>query len=95
LTWIKAAGRAAFDCEAAMKVSEVMTPSVSVASPDETVERAAATMSNANVGILPVTKGTRLVGIVTDRDLRNAMPSAAEQTAADMRRMPASGVDPN
>ncbi len=51
-----------------MKVSEVMTHHVLVVSPDETIEKAAGLMGDANVGIIPVLEGKRLVGVVTDRD---------------------------
>ena len=52
-----------------MKVSAVMTRSVSTASSHETIEKAAVSMRKANVGILPVMEGARLIGIVTDRDI--------------------------
>lgn len=52
-----------------MKVSELMTRHVSVVSPDDTIEKAASIMGDANVGIVPVLEGKRLVGVVTDRDI--------------------------
>lgn len=52
-----------------MKVSELMTRKVSVVSPDDAIEAAATVMDEANVGILPALEGTRLVGVVTDRDI--------------------------
>jgi len=52
-----------------MKVGDIMTRKVSVVSPDDTVERAASLMARVNAGVLPVLSGTRMVGLVTDRDL--------------------------
>jgi CBS domain-containing protein len=55
--------------EAVMKVSEIMTPDVEVAGPDDTVETAARMMSDTGAGALPVCDGERLIGMVTDRDI--------------------------
>jgi CBS domain-containing protein len=55
--------------EEKVKVREIMSRHVSVVSPDDTIEKAASMMGDANVGILPVLEGRRLVGIVTDRDI--------------------------
>jgi CBS domain-containing protein len=51
------------------KVSEVMTSDVKVVRPDESVQKAAAIMSEQDVGALPVCDGTRLKGMITDRDI--------------------------
>jgi CBS domain-containing protein len=40
--------------EMAMKVSEAMTRDVRVASPDETIQKAARTMASLDAGVLPV-----------------------------------------
>ena len=50
------------------QVKDIMTPQAEVASPDETVEEAAATMKTLDIGVLPVCDEEGLVGIVTDRD---------------------------
>lgn len=52
-----------------MKVSDVMTRDVQVASPDETLEQAARVMALLDAGILPVGDNNRLVGMVSDRDI--------------------------
>jgi CBS domain-containing protein len=52
-----------------MKVSELMIRKVAVVSADDTIETAAKIMAEANVGILPVLEGKRLVGVVSDRDI--------------------------
>src|SRR3954449_10441706 len=55
--------------EAAMKVSEAMTRDVRVASPDETIRKAAQTMASLDAGVLPVGENDHLVGMITDRDI--------------------------
>ena len=52
-----------------MKVSEAMTRDVRVASPDETIRKAAQTMADLDAGVLPVGEKDHLVGMITDRDI--------------------------
>lgn len=53
-----------------MKVRDVMTSPVIKIHPDESVEVAARTLAQYNIGILPVCeKGDSVCGLVTDRDL--------------------------
>jgi CBS domain-containing protein len=52
-----------------MKVKEIMTKSVETIAPDMPIQEAADRMRSLDVGVLPVSKGDRLVGILTDRDL--------------------------
>ena len=52
-----------------MKLSDIMTHGVETISPDTTVADAADTMRNLDLGALPVCDGTRLVGMLTDRDI--------------------------
>ena len=52
-----------------MKVSEVMSRKVEIASPDDSIQRAAQMMARIDSGFLPVGEGDRLVGMVTDRDI--------------------------
>ncbi|MBI1757386.1 MAG: CBS domain-containing protein [Fimbriimonas ginsengisoli] len=52
-----------------MNLSQVMTRNVQVVHPDTTLRDAALVMRNANIGMLPVVDGERVVGILTDRDL--------------------------
>ena len=51
------------------KISELMTREVEVITPDESLQRAAQLMDDLNVGALPVCDGSRLIGMVTDRDI--------------------------
>lgn len=52
-----------------MEVKDIMTRSVVSIHPGESVEVAARTMAQHNVGALPVCAGGKLCGVVTDRDL--------------------------
>lgn len=51
------------------QVADVMTRDVHVVAPTDTIRQAARTMDDLDVGAVPVCEGTKLVGIVTDRDL--------------------------
>lgn len=50
-------------------INEIMTPDVATIGPTDTIQRAAQLMDELNVGSIPVFEGTRLVGLVTDRDI--------------------------
>lgn len=52
-----------------MRIEEIMTPSVCIVRPDQTVEEAAKIMAEEDLGFLPVGDDERLVGIITDRDI--------------------------
>jgi CBS domain-containing protein len=52
-----------------MKISEVMTRDVQTVRPDQPVQQAASFMLSADAGSIPVTDGSRLVGMITDRDI--------------------------
>jgi CBS domain-containing protein len=58
------------------RVGDVMEREVKLANPDDNVQQAARMMREADVGVLPVGEGDRLVGMVSDRDI--AMRLAAE-----------------
>jgi len=50
-------------------ISEVMTRDAETLAPKDSIRHAADLMDRLNVGALPVCDGSRLVGIVTDRDI--------------------------
>ena len=52
-----------------MKVGEIMTRGVEIASPDDTLQQAAIRMAELDVGVLPVGENDRLVGLFTARDI--------------------------
>jgi CBS domain-containing protein len=53
----------------AMKVSDIMTREVFLASPSQKLREAAAEMEKNDIGVLPVRDNDRLVGMITDRDI--------------------------
>lgn len=52
-----------------MRISDVMTRDVQTVSPNADLREAARLMDELNVGSLPVCDGSRLVGMITDRDI--------------------------
>ena len=52
-----------------MLVREILTKNPEVIRPDASICEAARKMKEADVGMLPVCDGTRLLGAITDRDL--------------------------
>jgi acetoin utilization protein AcuB len=62
----------------APRVRDIMTWSVVTIEPDADVERAALLMFERRIGSLPVAEGGRVVGIVTERDIFEALRSEAE-----------------
>jgi CBS domain-containing protein len=52
-----------------MPIADVMTTHLVQAEPDETVREAIRRMSDAGVGSIAVCEGSRLVGILTERDV--------------------------
>ena len=60
-----------------MHVRDLMTRSLVTATPDTTVTDARALMARERIRHLLVTDGSRLVGIVTDRDIRLNLASPA------------------
>ena len=52
-----------------MNISDVMTRDVVTITPDQTVQEAASFMLDSDAGSIPVTEGSRLIGMITDRDI--------------------------
>jgi len=52
-----------------MKVGDIMTRDVHLASPSQKLREAAAEMEKSDIGALPVGENDRLVGMITDRDI--------------------------
>jgi acetoin utilization protein AcuB len=65
------------EAERVRLVRAMMHTTVVTATPDMSLMQAQRLMRTRRIRHLPVLSGTRLVGIVTDRDLRDAMPSPA------------------
>ena len=64
-----------------MKVKDVMTTNVRLASPDQTIAEAARLMADCDAGVLPVGEDDRLVGMITDRDI--AIRAVAKDMPSD------------
>jgi CBS domain-containing protein len=64
-----------------MKIAECMTQDIEIVSPDQPIREAAQFMLRADAGIMPVSEGDRLVGMVTDRDI--AVRAVAEGRGPD------------
>jgi CBS domain-containing protein len=52
-----------------MRVRDAMTPDVQLCTPEDTLRDAAEAMAALNCGLLPVSEGDRLVGMISDRDI--------------------------
>src|ERR1700719_4334980 len=66
-----------------------MNTPVHTVKPRDSVAHARTLLERHRINQLAVVVDGALAGIVTDRDLRNASPSAAEQAAADLGRIDA------
>jgi acetoin utilization protein AcuB len=66
-----------------MLVGRRMTKDPKTVSPEDTLTRAADIMRESRVNHLPVVEGGRLVGILSDTDLRNASLASGPLTAAE------------
>jgi CBS domain-containing protein len=58
-----------------MKIAEVMTRSVVTLTPEQTLRDAVELLRSKHIRHLPVVEDSRLIGIVTDRDVKRATPS--------------------
>lgn len=70
-----------------MLVSEIMSRYVVRVSYEESAYRAAELMRRSKIGVLPVVRGSSIVGVVTDRDIVTrciAMGKAALDTSVDV-----------
>ena len=63
-------------------VSDVMSSQVLTASPSETVSDASTRMNERKVGSVVVTDGTRVVGILTERDVVEVAASGVDTSIA-------------
>lgn len=68
-----------------MKVGRRMTRPVQIIEREASLRRARRIMDNKQIRHLPVVDRDRLVGLITDRDIRAAAPSSAADIAAEDR----------
>ena len=70
-----------------MKVSEIMTREPVTLSPTSTIGEAATIMRQEDAGSVPILEGGRLVGIITDRDIRTAIGDPAEALRRELTEL--------
>lgn len=69
-----------------MKVKEIMSANVEIVKPTSSLRATARTLSNLNVGALPVVDDGKLVGIITDRDVSvHAIAIGREPQSTDVQ----------
>jgi CBS domain-containing protein len=61
-----------------VQIVDIMTPDPRTVQAQDTLQSAAQLMDELNVGVLPVTEGGRVVGILTDRDIVIRSTSAGQ-----------------
>jgi len=69
-----------------LRVRDLMSTSLEVVAPDAHLHDVLIKMNQAGYRHLPVVADDKLVGIITDRDLRLAVNSPIVQTDADLKR---------
>jgi len=77
-----------------MDASAIMTKAVVSVSPEETVRRAGELLDDLEIRHLPVLAGQRLVGIISDRDLREfRSPPELETPVSTIMTTPVISLD--
>ena len=71
---------------AMLRVKDLMSHTLEVVSPDAHLHDVLVKMNRAGYRHLPVVSNDRLVGIITDRDLRLAVNSPVVEEGADLKR---------
>jgi CBS domain-containing protein len=69
------------------RVADVMSPSVRVANPEDTVQQAARIMREEDTGVLPVGEDDRLIGMVTDHDIAALVAEARDPAHTKVREV--------
>ena len=76
-----------------MQLKYIMTREVQVVRPDATLQEAACLMKQIDAGAVPVTDGTRLQGIITDRDIAiRAVADGCDPCSTPVREVMSSEV---
>lgn len=69
-----------------MQVKEVMTPNPEKIRSSDPVEKAADSMKQLNVGVIPVVDGGQAVGILTDRDIALRLVAEGKDASGEVIR---------
>jgi CBS domain-containing protein len=72
---------------ATTRMKEVMTPSIITIAPESTVEECMALMLKYRIRHLPVTEGTRIVGLVSMRDIVEVVLEDKENVIAGLENI--------
>lgn len=65
-----------------MLVEEIMSREIATLAPDNSIREAMALMKERGIRHLPIVDGTRLAGIISERDIKAAAPSILQGDAA-------------
>jgi CBS domain-containing protein len=75
-----------------VKVADIMTRAVHSIRPENSIAQAARSMADNDVGVLPVIDGSRLLGMVTDRDVAVRAVAARVDTDSPVSRIMSEGI---
>lgn len=75
-----------------MKVSDCMTAHVRLCAPNDTIQDAARTMKEMDVGLLPVGENERLIGTITERDIVTRALAAGKGADSPVREAMSPGI---
>jgi CBS domain-containing protein len=75
-----------------MRVRDVMTPDVNIASPDQSICDVARIMAECDVGSLPVGQNGTLVGMITDRDIATRAVGQHKSPDTRVREVMSTGI---
>ena len=75
-----------------MKISECMTPHVRLCAPNDTIQDAARTMKEMDVGLLPVGENDRLIGAITERDIVTRALAAGKEVDCPVKDVMSPGI---
>ena len=70
-----------------MKIADLMTREVESVAPEQTLGDVVALMRRRKIRHIPVVDGSKLVGIITDRDVKRALPSVFSDDQAEFERV--------
>jgi CBS domain-containing protein len=74
------------------KLSEVMTRSVQIISPEATIREAAQQMRGGDFGMLPVGEDDRMIGAISDRDIAIRAIAEGKESTTRVRDIMSDGI---
>jgi CBS domain-containing protein len=76
-----------------MKISDCMSHNVRLCAPNDTIQDAARTMKEMDVGLLPVGENDRLVGAISERDIVIRALAAGKPLDTPVREVMSHGIE--